>query len=97
VVPALTKEAVSPVLDVVEHPPEHLPFRLTDYQKIAALHKMEPLGGRKPSELLASMLELCPRGHKTSIFFTNLFLERLPAELRITLGEDGYQNVRALG
>jgi site-specific DNA-cytosine methylase len=69
---------------------------MTDYQKIAALHKMEPIGGQKPSELLASMLELCPRGHETSIFFTHLFLERLPAELRITLGEDDHQNVRAL-
>jgi hypothetical protein len=106
-VSALTKEAVSLVLDVVEHPPERLPYtalkqslldshQLTDYQKIAALHKMEPLGGWKPSELLASMLELCPRGHETSIFFTHLFLERLPAELRITLGEDDHQNVRAL-
>jgi hypothetical protein len=106
-VSALTKEAVSLVLDVVEHPPERLPYsalkqslldshQLSDYQRIAALHKMEPLGGRKPSELLASMLELCPRGHETSIFFTHLFLERLPAELRITLGEDDHQNVRAL-
>jgi uncharacterized membrane protein YgcG len=106
-VSALTKEAVSLVLDVVEHPPEHMPYtalkqslldshQLSDYQRIAALHRMEPLGGRKPSELLASMLELCPRGHETSIFFTHLFLERLPAELRITLGEDDHQNVRAL-
>jgi hypothetical protein len=104
---ALTKEAVSLVLDVVEHPPERFPYtalkqslldshQLTDYQRIAALHKMVPLGGRKPSELLASMLELCPRGHETSIFFTHLFLERLPAELRITLGEGDHQNVRAL-
>jgi uncharacterized membrane protein YgcG len=70
--------------------------QLSDYQRIAALNRMEPLGGRKPSELLASMLELCPRGHETSIFFTHLFLERLLAELRITLGEDDHQNVRAL-
>jgi hypothetical protein len=70
-VSALTKEAVSLVLDGVEHPPERLPYsalkqslldshQLSDYQRIAALHKMEPLGGRKPSELLALMLELCP-------------------------------------
>jgi hypothetical protein len=56
---------------------------------------MEPLRGRKPSEMLASMLELCPRGRKTSIFFTHLFLERLPAKLRSTLGEDDHQNVKA--
>jgi hypothetical protein len=28
--------------------------------------------------------------------FMHLFLERLPAELRITFGEDDHQNVRAL-
>ncbi len=92
---------------MVEHPSERLRYtalkqslldsnQLSDYQQIAALHRMEPLGGREPSELLASMLELCPRGHETSIFFTHLFLERLPAELRITLGEDDHQNVQAL-
>jgi hypothetical protein len=57
---------------------------------------MEPFGGRKPSELLASMLELCLQGRKTSIFFTHLFPERLPAKLWIKLGEDDHQNVRAL-
>jgi hypothetical protein len=56
-VSALTKEAVSLVLDIIEHPPERLPYtalkqslldshQFTDYQKIAALHKMEPLEGR---------------------------------------------------
>jgi hypothetical protein len=70
--------------------------QLTDYQRITVLHKMEPLGGRKLSELLASMLELCPRGRETSIFFTHFFLERLSAELQITLGEDDHQNVQAL-
>jgi hypothetical protein len=55
---------------------------------------MEPLGGHKPSELLAAMLELCPRGHETSIFFTHLFLERLPAELCIMLREEDHQNLK---
>jgi hypothetical protein len=77
-VSALTKEAVSLVLDLVEHPPRSGSctytalkqslldsHQLTDYQQIAALHKME----------------LCPRGHETSIFFTHLF---------------HHQNVRAL-
>ncbi len=102
---ALSKEAVSLVLDIVENPPQHHPYaalkeRLleshqhNDYQQVSLLFRMEPLGGRKPSELLAAMLELCPRGHEISIFFTHLFLERLPAELRILLGEDDHQNPR---
>ncbi len=102
---ALSKEAVSLVLDIFENPPGHHPYtalkerlleshQLNDYQRVSLLFRMEPLGGRKPSELLAAMLELCPRGRETSIFFTHLFLERLPAELRIMLGEDDNQNPR---
>ena len=71
---SLTKEALSAVMDVVERPDLLQPYtvlknrllaahQLSDYQKIARLHKMEPLGARRPSELLAAMLELCPRGH----------------------------------
>jgi hypothetical protein len=104
-VAALSKEAVSLVLDMVENPPQHHPYtalkerlleshQFNDYQRVSLLFQMEPLGGCKPSELLAAMLELCPRGHESSIFFTHLFLERLPAELRILLGEDDHQNPR---
>jgi hypothetical protein len=102
-VAAISKEAVSLVLDIVENPPGHHPYmalkerlleshQLNDYQRVLLLLRMEPFGGRKPSELLAALLELCPRRHETSIFFTHLFLERLPAELRIMLGEDNHQN-----
>jgi len=104
---SLTKEALSAVMDVVERPDLLQPYtvlknrllaahQLSDYQKIARLHKMEPLGSRRPSELLAAMLELCPRGHEDSIFFVHLFLERLPGELRVLLGEDDHQDPRAL-
>ena len=48
------------------------------------------------TELLAAMLELCPRGQETSLFFTDLFLCRLPAKLCIMLGEDDHQDVRLL-
>jgi hypothetical protein len=34
---------------------------MSDYQRIELLSKVEPLGGRKPLDLLATMLELCPR------------------------------------
>jgi hypothetical protein len=104
-VAALSKEAVSLVLDIVENLPGHHPYsalkerlleshQLNDFQRVALMLRMEPLGDHKPSELLAAMLEICPRGHESSIFFTHLFLERLPAELRIMLGEDNHQNPR---
>ena len=71
--------------------------QLTDYQRVDQLLKMGDLGARRPSELLAPMLELCPRRQETSLFFTHLFLCRLPAELRIMLGEDDHQDVRLHG
>jgi hypothetical protein len=57
---------------------------------------IEPLGSRKPSKLLAAMLELCPRGQEGNMFFTHLFMERLPAELRILVGEDNHRDPRPL-
>ena len=107
VVNALSESSAGPALDVIERPSASCPYtvlkhrllsahQLTDYQKISKLLRMEPLGGRRPSELLAAMMDLCPRGEEGNIFFTHLFLERLPAELRIMLGEDDHQDPRPL-
>ena len=104
---SLSKESIGRVLDLVENPLLFTPYtilkarlldahQLTDYQKVDSLLKMEPLGARRPSELLAAMLEACPRGQETNIFFKHLFLCRLPAKLRIMLGEDDHQDVRNL-
>ncbi len=46
--------------------------------------------------MLHEMLELCPTGHEASLFFLFLFLQRLPSFLRIMLGEDGYEDIRAV-
>jgi hypothetical protein len=56
----LTKVSVSLVLDMVEGLPQHSPYyflkdklllahQLTNFQRIANLHNMEPLGAKKPS------------------------------------------------
>ena len=82
---SLSKESIGRVLDLVENLLLFTPYtilkarlldahQLTDYQKVDSLLKMEPLGTRGPSELLAAMLEACPRGQETNIFFTHLFL-----------------------
>ena len=57
---------------------------------------MDSLGSRKPSELLAHMLELCPAGKETTKFFAFHFLHHLPQELRIMLGIDDHQEVHEL-
>ncbi len=61
--------------------------QLTDIQRVEQLHNLPPLGSQKPSELLAEMLRLCPRGQENNTFFNCLFFNKLPRELRILLSE----------
>ena len=46
---------------------------------------MESLGGRKTSELLLNMWELCPADQHSNIFFAVLFLQHLPRDIRVLL------------
>jgi hypothetical protein len=64
--------------------------QLSDYQRV------ELLGARKPSDLLAAMIELCPRQHLDSPFFLYFFLQRLPREIRVLLAEDDPRDVRRI-
>ena len=57
---------------------------------------VEPLGGRKPSELLADMWELCPPDQHNNIFFAALFLQRLPRDIRVLLTHEDHSNLRLL-
>lgn len=105
-VAALNKDSLRLVLDVVADPGE-TPYtalkerlvtshELTDFQRIERIFMLENLGGRKPSELLSIMMEFCPRGEERSKFFAFLFLQRLPKELRIQLGNDEVLELRTL-
>jgi hypothetical protein len=58
------------------------------YQRVELLSKVELLGNRKPSDLLAAMIELCPCQHIDSPFFLYFFLHRLPREIRVLLAEE---------
>ncbi len=86
------KVAVS-VKDLTRKPPasepyETLKFRLlqaysmTESQKAAALIRHPPLGDRRPSQLLDTMLALLPDDHQPCFFFKYLFMEKLPKDLR---------------
>jgi hypothetical protein len=70
--------------------------QLSDYQRVELLSKVEPLGNRKPSDLLAAMIELCPRQHLDSPFFLYFFLQRLPREIRVLLAEEDPKDVRRI-
>ena len=69
---------------------------LTDFQRVELLLAVEPLGGRKPSKLLADMWELCPNNQHNSIFFAALFLQRLPKEIRVMLTHEDHSDLRRL-
>ena len=71
--------------------------QLTDIQRVEQLHNLPPLGAQKPSDLLAEMLRLCPRGQENNAFFNCLFLNKLPRELRILLSEAEMADKQALG
>jgi hypothetical protein len=103
---SLPRESLRTVLDLVKHLPGEAPYtalkerlcvahQLTDFQRVEKLFQMDSLGGRKPSDLLSEMLELCLTGQETSPFFLFLFLQRLPKELRIMLGEDDHLDLHA--
>jgi hypothetical protein len=106
---ALPETTVSLIADLVEADP--LPanpytelrrrllaaHQLTDIQRVEQLFNLPPLGAQKPSELLAEMLRLCPRGQENNAFFNCLFLNKLPRELRILLSEAEMADKQALG
>jgi hypothetical protein len=60
------------------------------------LTKMEPMKGRKPSQLLHTMLEYCPVGMEKHLSFHYFFMQRLPQALRTKLGEVQPGDLRAL-
>jgi len=91
-------EMFSQVLDLIEAAPEDNPYtyfkqqlltthQLSDYEKFDCLVKMEPMGGRKPSQLFHDMLEVCPLGMELTLPFHYFFMQWLPPSLRNQLGE----------
>jgi hypothetical protein len=90
VINALPKECLRTVLDLVTNPLEKDAYQaikerlsdhhnLTEFQRVEKIHAIEALGGRKPSELLHEMLELCSSGHDASPFFSSSSCSLSPA------------------
>ena len=107
VLSALPEDVVGQVLDLVEMAPADNPYtflkgrilethQLSDYEKWDQLMKVPPMGGRKPSQLLTTMLEFCPAGLDRTLPFHYAFTQRLPQCLRTQLGEVEPGDPRAL-
>jgi hypothetical protein len=95
-VDALPYEALCLVADLVESPPVDQPYtvlkdrlliahQLTPVEKAVKLMAAPDLGDRRPSQLLADLLQLCPPGEQSTAFFRGSFLKRLPNELQVHL------------
>ncbi len=104
-VAALPETTLVQVMDIINNILAVNPFKvlklrlleahvLSDQEKMDALFQLGPLGDRKPSQLLASMLSVCPLGMEIQPVFQYLFLQRLPQTL---LGEQDCGNIRAPG
>jgi hypothetical protein len=96
VVDALPYESLCLVADLVETPPMFdaynilkerllMSHQLTPVQKAAKLMALPDLGTRRPSQLLADLLQLCPPGEQNTAFFRASFLQRLPASIQVHL------------
>ncbi len=107
VLSALPEDMVGQILDLVETALAATPYTflrtrllethsLSDYEQWDMLQKTEQMGGRKPSKLLADMMEFCPAGLEQSLPFHYLFTQRLPQALRTQLGEVEPGDPRAL-
>jgi hypothetical protein len=93
---ALSEANVDLVRHIVEEEPDVTSFQrirdglvahiLTDYQRIDRLVALEPLNGRKPSEMLAEMNKL--KSADNEQYFAYFFLQRLPREVRILLSQE---------
>ena len=107
VVAALSKEVMQLCFTAVRNPDAEEPYTrlkealvrqhsLTKYQRIEKLDALGSLGSRRPSQLLAEMMEVCPDDEENSCFFVFFFLKRLPAWLRVLLEGDDHEDILRL-
>jgi hypothetical protein len=87
---SFNREVSGPCYGQVETAPDY-PFdtmkacvleTLSIQEKKNILFKFEPLGDRKPSQMLANMLAYCHSGMEQSIMFRHKFPQRLPVTSR---------------
>ena len=99
---ALSQEATRLVTDLITNPPLHFPYtalkerlmiahQLSPIQKAAKILSMPVIGDRRPSQLLADLLEYCAPGEENTAFFRAVYMQRLSVDMQVLLEgiEDG--------
>jgi len=97
VVNALPLPVMRQVSDLVTSRPATDPYKvvkerlivrhkMTPLQKVRKLFAAPDLGDRRPSSMMAELLQYCPAEEHNSVCFMGAFLHRLPADLRMALG-----------
>ena len=105
-VAALDQETAVRVLDDLQVVPKSKPystlkqrlvdtFVMSDYEKAAAILHMPPLGDQKPSQMMDRMLGLLGSSD-AKILLRQVFLERLPEQVRSVLVHSGEDDNRKL-
>ena len=106
VLAALDQETATRLIDLISSPPADdkyttlktrltETFGLSERERASRLLHFRPLGDSKPSVLMDQMLALLG-SNKPCFLFAQLFLERLPEDIRIQLVDSKFDNPREL-
>ena len=106
VLAALDQHTATRLLDLISQPPADNKYRtlkdrlistfgLSKYERASRLLHFRPLGDSKPSALMDEMLALLG-DHPPCLLFEQLFLERLPEDIRIQLVDSKMDDHRQL-
>ena len=106
VLAALDQQTATRLLDLISRPPAESKYQtlkdrlistfgLSDHERASRLLHFRPLGDSKPSTLMDEMLALLG-DHPPCLLFEQLFLERLPEDIRIQLVDSKIDDHRQL-
>ena len=106
VLSALDQATATRLLDLINNPPDDdkyqelkdrllQTFCLSKRERASRLLHFRPLGDSKPSALMDEMLALLG-DHPPCLFFEQLFLERLPEDIRVQLADADFRDHRQL-
>ena len=103
---SLDQDTATRLLDLLDNPPEEGKYQtikarlldtfdLSELERASQLLHIHPLGAAKPSELMDEMLSLLG-SHPPCLLFKQLFLERMPDDIRTQLVVVKHVSCRAM-